>query len=164
MYVYARPANFVKKLTFVLGVDKVGFSCYNKEKRKGKRKMIVKENLEYFFEVINESICNFFCQLWNTLTDPLERRFKRWVASKTLSPSHFKCYQILDWANYCPTYGNSFTLTELKEHFGTEYEQEINWCICKKFLIDYTEENGQKKFMFGLAPLLDEEFGKFFGW
>lgn len=126
--------------------------------------MTVIDNLEFFFESTIESIRNFFCQLWYTLTDPLERRLKMWVAKKTLSLSHFKCYQILDWANYYPTYGNSFTLVELKEHFGAEYEQEINWCIYKKFLVSYTAENGQKKFMFGLAPLLDEEFSKFFGW
>lgn len=124
----------------------------------------LKENLEYYLETITELVHNFFCQLWYTLTDPLKRKFKMWGAKKTLSPSHFKCYQILDWANYCPTYGNSFTLAELKEHFGTEYEQEINWCIYKNFLTDYIAENGQKKFMLGLAPLLDEEFGKFFGW
>ena len=125
--------------------------------------MTVMDNLKYFFEVAIELIRNFFCQLWYILTDPLERKLKMRVAKKTLSPSHFKCYQILDWANYCPTYGNSFTLTELKKHFGTEYEQEINWCIYKKFLVDYIAENGQKKFMFGLASLLDEEFSKFFG-
>jgi len=123
--------------------------------------MTVMENLEYYFETTIESIQNFFCQLWYSLTDPIERRLKRWVARKTLSPSHFKCYQILDWANYCPA---SFTLAELKEHFGAEYEQEINWCIYKKFIISYTAENGQTKFMLGLAPLLDEEFSKFFGW
>ena len=127
-------------------------------------KFTLAENLEYFFEVATESIHNFFCQVWYSLTDPLKRRFKMWGARRILSPSHFKCYQILDWANYCPTYGNSFTLTELKEHFGVEYEQEINWCIYKKFLVDYIAENGQKKFMLGLAPLLDEEFGMFFGW
>ena len=126
--------------------------------------MTIVENLEYFFEVTIESIRNFFIQLWYTLTDPLERRLKRWVAKKTLSPSHFKCYEILDWANYCPNFGNSFTLTELKEHFGAEYEQEINWCIYKKFLVDYITENGHKKYMLGIAPLLDEEFGIFFGW
>lgn len=110
------------------------------------------------------TIQNFFYQVWYSLTDPLKRRFRMWVAEKTLSPSHFKCYQILDWANYCPTYGNSFTLAELKDHFGAEYEQEINWCIYKKFLVDYTAENGQKEYMFGLACLLDEEFGMLFGW
>lgn len=126
--------------------------------------MTVMDNLEFFFESTIESIRNFFYQLWYTLTDPIKRKLKMWVAKKTLSPSHFKCYQILDWANYCPTYGNSFTLTELKKHFEAEYEQEINWCIYKKFLVDYTTENGQKKFMLGLAPLLDEEFSKFFSW
>ena len=126
--------------------------------------MTVIDNLEFFFESTIESIRNFVYQLWYALTDPIERNLKMWVAKKTLSPSHFKCYQILDWANYCPTYGNSFTLTELKKHFGAEYEQEINWCIYKKFLVNYIAENGQKKFMFGLAPLLDEEFSKFFGW
>jgi len=126
--------------------------------------MTVIDNLEFFFESTIESIRNFVYQLWYALTDPFKRKLKMWVAKKTLSPSHFKCYQILDWANYCPTYGNSFTLTELKKHFGAEYEQEINWCAYKKFLVSYTAENGQKKFMFGLAPLLDEEFSKFFGW
>lgn len=127
-------------------------------------KFTLKENLEYYLEVIIESIQNFFYQVWYKITTPLERKFKMWSAKRLLSPSHFKCYQILDWANYCPTYGNSFTLAELKTHFGAEYEREINWCIYKKFLVDYIAENGQKKFMFGLAPLLDEEFSMFFGW
>ena len=127
-------------------------------------KFTFKENLEYYLEVIIESIQNFFCQVWYKMTTPLERKFKTWGAKRILSPSHFKCYQILDWANYCPTYGNSFTLAELKEHFGVEYEQEINWCIYKKFLVDYIAENGQKKFMLGLALFFDEEFKMFFGW
>ena len=126
--------------------------------------MTVRDNLEYFFEVANESIRNFFIQLWYTLTDPIERKIKTWVAKKTLSPSHFKCYEILDWANHCPNFGNSFTLTELKEHFGAKYEQEITWCIHKKFLVDYITENGHKKYMLGIASLLDEELGVFFGW
>lgn len=110
------------------------------------------------------TIQNFFFELWYALTDPLKHKLKTWVAKKTLSPSHFKCYEILDWANHCPNFGISFTLTELKEHFGAEYEQEINWCICKKFLVDYITENGHKKYMLGIASLLDEELGVFFGW
>ena len=127
-------------------------------------KFTLAENLEYFFEVATKSIHNFFCQVWYSLTNPLKRRFKMWGAKRILSPSHFKCYQILDWANYCPTYGNSFTLEQLKKHFGAEYEQEINWCIYKNFLVDYIADDGQRKFMLGLAPLLDEEFSMFFGW
>lgn len=126
-------------------------------------KFTLAENLEYFFEVVTESIHNFFCQIWYKMTDPLERRFKMWGARRILSPSHFKCYQILDWANYCPN-SNSFTLAQLKDHFGAEYEQEINWCIYKEFLVDYIADDGQRKFMLGLAPLLDEEFSMFFGW
>lgn len=108
------------------------------------------------------TIQNFFFELWYALTDPLKHKLKTWVARRTLSPSHFKRYEILDWANY--NFKHNFTLAELKEHFGAEYEQEITWCIYKKFLVDYTTENGQKKYMLGIAPLLDEEFGVFFGW